>query len=455
MTATYTRDNNFFPAAVRPAVLGVLALGAVAMMAASLFVASPVVAAPAGSAPPAAPSLQWSQHGVSTPASGEDDDCAPSRQARECPSATRWAHIVEATGFVDGISICTWSVCGNPDSYFRQYHNNKGIILLDLATMTLEQQPGPGWWYVNGSFIRDSFEKNATARAGIHRVDLSWSTGGLGMDDRGVVFTVTVAPTGQTIETNQSSLQIRSLAPGVRHTFTIVASLPNGTTKEAPVVSATPLVDPNPDCLPSGAATECLSATNWAHVRISDGLIVTVAVCTARVCGDPQSDYSRIYRERGIMLVELKDTPAWTGWTYLNGQFIAPPSLESDTNGTNSTGTNGQAGSATSSSGSSSTSPTESVAGDAPSNQDSTSNPTETSPADSGEVSEVTSDGDDGGQAGSDMDAPSSIDSLTISPTPSTDGDSADGSEIVDAPVTVVERVIRFFRNLWSAIFSG
>ena len=238
----------------------------------------------------------------------------------------RWAHIVEATGFVENVSGCTWRVCGDPDSFFRQDHNARGIILLDLDQMNLDQQPGPGWWYVDGQFIRDSFEKNATARAGIHRVDLSWSIGGLGSSFDDVTFTVSVSPTGQVIETSQSSLEITSLTPEVEHTFTITATLADGSTKTAPVVSATPLVDPNPDCLPSRQATECLSATNWAHVRISDGLIVNVAVCTKAVCGDEKSDYSRIYRERGIKMVELVNTPAWMGWTYRDGIFFPPVS---------------------------------------------------------------------------------------------------------------------------------
>lgn len=263
-----------------------------------------------------------------TPLVDPNPDCLPSRQATECLSATRWAHIVEATGFVDAISICTWNVCGNPESFFRQDHNSRGIILLDLDEMSLEQQPGPGWWYVGGQFIRDSFEKNATARAGIHRVDLSWSTGGLGLSTEDIVYSVSVSPTGQVIDTRDSRLEVRSLTPGVLHTFTVTATLPDGSTRNAPVVSATPLEDPNPDCLPSGQATECLSATNWAHVRISDGLIVTVAVCTEAVCGDMNSDYSRIYRERGIMLVELVNTRAWSGWTYRDGMFFPPASDE-------------------------------------------------------------------------------------------------------------------------------
>jgi hypothetical protein len=243
----------------------------------------------------------------------------------------RWAHIVEANGFVDNISICTWNVCGDPESFYRQDHNSRGIILLDLDQMNLEQQPGPGWWYVDGQFIRDSFEKNASGTAGIHKVSLSWSTGGLGMSDDGVTFSVAVAPTGQVVETSASSVEITSLTPEVEHSFTITATLPDGSARTAPVVSATPLVDPNPDCLPSNIATECLSATNWAHVQISDGAIVTVSVCTTAVCGDRNSDYSRIYRERGIMLVELVDTPAWTGWMYRDGVFIPPAPDPQDT----------------------------------------------------------------------------------------------------------------------------
>ncbi len=401
-------------------------------------------------------------HGVA-PSVSEDNyrpECLPPNQAADCPPPTRWASIVEATGFVDGIIICTWGVCGHPDSYYRQYHNNKGIILLDLAQMTLEQQPGPGWWYVNGTFIRDSFEKNATARAGIHRVDLSWSTGGLGMSDEDIVFTVSVSPTGEKIETRNNSLQIRSLAPEVKHTFTITATLPSGKKLTAPVVSATPLVDPNPDCLPSGQATECLSATNWAHVSIETGLIVTVAVCTPRVCGDPQSDYSRIYRERGIILVELVNTPAWVGWLYVDGQFIDPrPAQSGDSSETvDSEGTFGQpSNGSTSSPGADGTTDSGSSGEGTLDDGDSAPQATSGEPLDQTDLknSEMapTANEPEGGESNADVSSLS--ERFTISELPESRGnhsDDADGA--TGSSGTIVERIVRFLSDLVGQIFS-
>jgi hypothetical protein len=373
--------------------------------------------------------------------------------------------------------------------------------LLDLARMTLEQQPGPGWWYVNGTFVRDSFEKNATARAGIHRVDLSWSTGGLGMSDEDIVFTVSVSPTGQKIETRNNSLEIRSLAPGVKHTFTITATLPSGKKLTAPVVSATPLVDPNPDCLPSGQATECLSATNWAHVSIETGLIVTVAVCTPRVCGDPQSDYSRIYRERGIILVELVDTPAWVGWLYVDGQFIDPRPAQNDepsapveaeepsghqsnepgsSHGTDDSGTSdtsvesgpisheSASGDTEKPSGQPSTSSTNSPSADGITDSGSSGEATlddgESAPqATSGEPSDQTdlknsemaptANEPEGGESNADVSSLS--ERFTISELPESSGNQSDDADgATGSSGTIVERIMRFLSDLVGQIFS-
>jgi hypothetical protein len=316
--------------------------------------------------------------------------------------------------------------------------------LLDLARMTVEQQPGPGWWYVNGTFIRDSFEKNATARAGIHRVDLSWSTGGLGMSDQDIVFNVSVSPTGQKIETRNNSLQIRSLAPGVKHTFNITATLPSGKKLTAPVVSATPLVDPNPDCLPSGQATECLSATNWAHVSIETGLIVTVAVCTPRVCGDPQSDYSRIYRERGIILVELVNTPAWVGWLYVDGQFIDPRPAQS---GDSSEAVDSEGSSGQPSNGSASSPVTDGAAGSGSSDESAAQTTLGEPSAAAGSQASEAGESD---AEGSDLDERFTISQFPESP--GEDSDDADGTTASSG--TIVERIVRFLTGLIGQIFS-
>jgi hypothetical protein len=238
----------------------------------------------------------------------------------------RWAHVVVATGYVDNVSICTWAVCGDPDSTYKQIFQSRGIRLIDLDAMDLVQQPGPGWWYVDGTFVRDSFERNVTARAQILGVELSWSTGGLGTDSLGTTFTVDVQPTGQRFTVNDSRLLIDPLEADVLHTFTVTATRPDGTTVQGPTVTATPQPDPDPDCTDHSVARECRAATAWAHVVVATGYVDNVSICTWAVCGDPDSTYQQIFQSRGIRLIDLDamdlvQQPG-PGWWYVDGTFV-------------------------------------------------------------------------------------------------------------------------------------
>ena len=236
----------------------------------------------------------------------------------------RWAHVVVATGYVDNISICTWAVCGDPASFYRTSHEDRGIMLLDLEAMSLSQQPGPGWWYVDGTFIRDSFERNVTATARILGVELRWSTGGLGTTMGDVTFTVDVAPTGQRFTTSGSSLIIDPLDAGVEHTFTVTAARPDGSTVRGPVVTATPQADPDPDCTDHSVARECRAATDWAVVDPDTMLVENVIVCTPWQCGADGEWRGRMPTDTpwpNFLLIELRGRGG-IGWQYVDGTFV-------------------------------------------------------------------------------------------------------------------------------------
>ena len=268
-----------------------------------------------------------------TPEEDPDPDCTDRSVARECRAATNWAHIVMATGLVENVSVCTWDVCGDPESAFRRNHEDRGIRLMDLDAMSLEQRPGPGWWYVDGRFIRDSFERNVTANARILGVELRWSTGGLGTDTDGVTFTVDIAPTGQRSTTSDSRLVIDPLEAGVEHTFTVTATLNDGSTVRGPIVTATPKVDPDPDCTGHSAARECRAATNWAVVDPATKLVENVIVCTPWQCGTDGEWGGRMPTDTpwpNFLLIEL-DGSGGIGWQYVDGRFVdVRPTEEED-----------------------------------------------------------------------------------------------------------------------------
>jgi hypothetical protein len=259
-----------------------------------------------------------------TPEEDPDPDCTDHSVARECRAATNWAHIVMATGLVENVSVCTWDVCGDPGSAFRQNHEDRGIRLLDLDAMDLEQRPGPGWWYVDGEFIRDSFERNVTANARIHGVELRWSTGGLGTDTDGVTFTIDIAPTGRRSTTSSSRLVIDALEAGVEHTFTVTATRDDGSTVQGPVVTATPKADPDPDCTDRSVARECRAATDWAVVDPATKLVENVIVCTPWQCGADGDWAGRMPTDTpwpNFLLIELEGSGG-IGWQYVDGRFI-------------------------------------------------------------------------------------------------------------------------------------
>lgn len=249
---------------------------------------------------------------------------APSPAAATDDPERAWAHVVVATGYVDNVSVCTWAVCGDPASFYRTAHEERGIMLLDLDAMDLPQRPGPGWWYVDGTFVRDTFERNVTATARILGVELRWSTGGLGMDTGDVTFTVDVAPTGQRLTTSGSSLLIDPLEAGVAHTFTVTATRSDGSTVQGPVVTATPEVDPDPDCTDRSVARECRAATGWATVGPETMLVVNVSVCTPWQCGVDGEWGGRMPADSpwpNFLLIEL-DGPGGIGWKYVDGTFV-------------------------------------------------------------------------------------------------------------------------------------
>ena len=197
-------------------------------------------------------------------------------------------------------------------------------MLLDLDAMSLAQQPGPGWWYVDGTFVRDSFERNLTATARILGVELRWSAGGLGAYLGDVTFTVEVAPTGQRFTTSDTSLLIDPLDAGVEHTFTVTATRSDGTTVQGPTVRATPQADPDPDCTDRSVARECRAATNWATVDPETMLVVNVSVCTPWQCGVDGEWGGRMPANSpwpNFLLIEL-DGPGGIGWKYVDGVFV-------------------------------------------------------------------------------------------------------------------------------------
>ena len=243
-----------------------------------------------------------------------------------------WASVDVSTGFVENILGCTTAVCGDSDSLFRQSYESRGLMLLDLTTMDLVQQPGPGWWYVDSQFIRDSFERNVTARARILGVELTWSTGGLGTDSHDVTYTIDVQPTGQRFEISSSSLLIDPLDAGVLHTFTVTATRPDGTTVRGPVVTATPQADPDPDCTDHSVARECRAATNWAVVHPSTGMVENAIVCTPWQCGPDGAWGGRMPNDTpwpGHLLIELTGS-AGIGWRYVDGTFVDVRPVETD-----------------------------------------------------------------------------------------------------------------------------
>ena len=259
-----------------------------------------------------------------TPKEDPDPDCLDRSVARECRKATNWAHVVKTTGYVDNVSVCTWEVCGDPSSSYRQSFNGRGILLIELDGLGLAQRPGPGWWMVDGKFVRDSFERNVSARADILSVHLSWSTGGLGTETHGVRFTVAVQPTGQRFTVTDSRLTIDPLEAGVLHTFTVTATRPDGSTVSGPVVTATPQADPDPGCTDRSVARECRAATNWAVVHPRTGMVENVIVCTPWQCGADGAWGGVMPSDTpwpGHLLIELKGSGG-IGWQHVGGRFV-------------------------------------------------------------------------------------------------------------------------------------
>lgn len=233
--------------------------------------------------------------------------------ALDCTSTNeRWAVIDASTGLVT--NVVGW----NGTNLWRPEAGQFARDLPDGASV------GPGWWYVDGSFVRDSFERNVTARADILSVHLSWSSGGLGTDSSGITFTVDVQPTGQRFSVNDSQLTIDPLDADVLHTFTVIAIRPDGTTVLGPIVTATPQRDPDPDCTNIGVARECRAATGWAVVHPESGMVENVIVCTPWQCGTdgewgglmPSDTSWPRYR-----LIELTG-PGGIGWQYIDGRFV-------------------------------------------------------------------------------------------------------------------------------------
>jgi hypothetical protein len=138
----------------------------------------------------------------------------------------------------------------------------------------------------------------------------------------GATFTVLIQPGDRRVDAGGStSITLDPLEPGTAHTFTVQAQLPDGRTVTGPSVTATPLVDPDPDCTDRSVARECRAATSWAHISTSTWLVENVSVCTFAVCGAEDSDYRRQHAARGILLVELTDGGG-IGWRYEDGRFI-------------------------------------------------------------------------------------------------------------------------------------
>jgi len=252
----------------------------------------------------------------------------------------RWAVVDPGSGSVT--NVVGW----NGTNLWRPPVGQIAIDLPDGSPV------GPGWWLVDGEFIRDSFERNLTARADILSVHLSWSTGGLGMETFDVRYTVTVQPTGAQHTATGSSLTLDPLDAGVSYSFTVTATLPDGRTVQGPTVSATPQEDPDPECTDRSVARECRAATNWAHVVEATGYVSNVSVCHWNVCGDPDSDYRKSFNARGILLIDLAgfDLPQQPGigWRYVDGTFVdvrpRDEELESVTSGAQEPGlTNGDA----------------------------------------------------------------------------------------------------------------
>ncbi len=231
----------------------------------------------------------------------------------DCASVTeRWAVVDPSTGAVTNIVGWTGT---------NKWRPPVGQVAMDLPEGA---SAGPGWWYVDGEFVRDSFDRNLTARADILSVHLSWSTGGLGVDTDGVRFTVTVQPTGQQKTTSGSSLTFDPLEAGVTHSFTVTATLPDGSTRQGPTVNATPEKDPDPDCTDRSVARECRAATNWAVVHPSSGMVDNVIVCTAAQCGVDGEWGGKMPSDTpwpGHHLIELSGTGG-IGWQYVDGRFV-------------------------------------------------------------------------------------------------------------------------------------
>lgn len=231
----------------------------------------------------------------------------------DCASANeRWAVIDATTGLVT--NVVGWNGT-------NKWRPPVGQFAKDLP----DGSPvGPGWWYVDGTFIRDSFERNVTATARILGVELRWSTGGLGTDTGDVTFTIDVAPTGQQFTTSSSSLLIDPLEAGVAHTFTVTATRSDGSTVQGPVVTATPEVDPDPDCTDHSVARECRAATDWAVVDPDTMLVANVIVCTPWQCGADGEWRGRMPTDTSwpnFLLIELRGRGG-IGWQYVDGTFV-------------------------------------------------------------------------------------------------------------------------------------
>ena len=243
--------------------------------------------------------------------------------ALDCASENeRWAVIDGTTGLVTNVVVWNGTNLWRPPA---------GEFARDLP----DGSPvGPGWWLVDGEFVRDSFERNVTARADVLSVHLSWSTGGLGLDSDAITFTVDVQPTGESITVSDTGLTIDQLEAGVVHTFTVTATRPDGSTVTGPIVTATPEADPDPDCTDHSVARECRRATDWAVVHPTTGMVENVTVCTPEQCGADGVWGGRMPDDTpwpGHLLIELPDeSPAGIGWQYVDGVFVDVRPVEED-----------------------------------------------------------------------------------------------------------------------------
>lgn len=387
--------------------------------------------------------------GVTPPAAANDD---PDRS---------WASVDAATGYVDNMLGCTWAVCGDPESFFRQDYERRGFLLLDVERMGLSQLPGPGWWYLDGTFVRDVFELNLSARADILSVHLSWSTGGLGPDLSGVTYTVTIAPGGRTVTLGgfETSLSLDPLPADVVHTFSIAAALLDGRTIAGPTVTATPKPDPDPDCLDTRVARECRKATSWAAVHPDTGIVGNVIVCTKEQCG-PDGPWGGVSPADtptpGHLLVELTG-PGGIGWKYVDGTFVDVRPREEPFARTPSALADGRAYSAGASTGSVVRPPSS-----APSPTDLTDDDASDADFDGpdGDVVEgdvFRDDGDSSSSAATDASVATAPDrvSTDVSGAPSSDSDSADAGATGDGPGPlgavrrVIDAVVAFFTDLF------